>query len=110
MNKIIYTLITIITFCCTSLNANAGITIIGEGASCGSWVEERQKNSAVYKETYLLGYLSGLAMGLRKDILSGLDASAVYIWTDNYCKANPTNTLIMAAMVFKNEIIKKNGL
>ena len=110
MKKIIYTLLTIITFSCISINANAYVSIISENTTCGKWVENRLNNNAADEKIFLLGFLSGLAMGIQKDFLKYVDASAVFIWTDNYCKANPTDGLIRAGIMFKNEMIKKNGL
>ena len=73
-------------------------------------LENRLNNNAADEKIFLLGFLSGLAMGIQKDFLKYVDASAVFIWTDNYCKANPTDGLIRAGIMFKNEMIKKNGL
>jgi hypothetical protein len=51
--------------------------------------------------SWLLGYLSALnlwgVIGERKDALKNTDAAAVYLWMDNYCRANPLQILATAA-------------
>ena len=41
-----------------------------------------------------MGYLSGIALALDKDFWgqpgsNALDSASVYLWMDNYCRANP---------------------
>ena len=48
--------------------------------------------SEIYKE-WLLGYLSGLASSSGVNILGDKDEESIYLWIDNYCKANPLDTL-----------------
>lgn len=109
MNKTAYTFLITIIFC--SLNANASaVTVIGGNISCGKWVEARKQNSGAYYQEYFLGFLSGLAMGLNKDFLINMDMESISLWTDNYCQSNPTDGLVRAGIMFKNERVKKNGL
>ncbi|SEJ40735.1 hypothetical protein SAMN05192539_1010142 [Paraburkholderia diazotrophica] len=58
--------------------------------SCGQWIA--RKNSVSDKatsESWLLGYLSGLATGTRVDILRDTDYDSLIAWMDNYCNTHP---------------------
>jgi hypothetical protein len=72
--------------------------------SCGNWVEVRAKAasapagsseswSALTEQMWLLGYLSGLAVGAKSDFLRTLDNDTINVYTDNYCRANPLKNL-----------------
>ncbi|MDM0103750.1 hypothetical protein QTH97_02310 [Variovorax sp. J22R24] len=59
--------------------------------SCGTWTKERAVQGVDHfvSEAWLLGYLSGMAFVSSKNILKGTDNDSLYLWMDNYCKANP---------------------
>ena len=107
MNKIIYALLTIITFSCLSINANAA-NMIGV-TSCGNWVDERTNNIR-YAKIWFAGYMSGMVSGSTKNVLEYLDAQSIYLWTDNYCNTNPLNNLSEAGNALFKELSKKKGL
>ncbi|HEY0332280.1 MAG TPA: hypothetical protein VGC74_01005 [Stenotrophomonas sp.] len=50
---------------------------------------ESQGPCGLVLEIWAAGYLSGAAMGTRKDFLAGFDIGAVFAWLDNSCRANP---------------------
>lgn len=111
MKKVVYTFLAIIGLSSGSINVNAKqLSLLANPDSCGKWVEERAKDRADFNMAFLTGLLSGMALGSEKNFLSNVDAEAVYIWTDNYCQANPTKPLVGAAINFMNEMVKKNGL
>lgn len=64
--------------------------------SCGKWVKDREEME-VFRTTaitnWLVGYLSGLAVGLNKEFFHkdgvAVDNESVFLWMDNYCRANP---------------------
>jgi hypothetical protein len=62
-----------------------------QAPSCGEWVVHREKSDtlALSNASWLLGYLSGLAVSSGKDYLSGTDNSSIYKWMDRYCRTNP---------------------
>ena len=73
--------------------AQAQINIRGL-PSCGTWVKERAAKSDLYERTWLLGYLSGIALGANQNFwgqqgVNSLDNESVHLWMDNYCRANP---------------------
>jgi hypothetical protein len=73
------------------LHAVADVTIRGS-VGCGTWLEAKGWPRAGY-EGWLVGYLSGQAVGTGKDILKGTDSASLNRWMDNYCNANPLATV-----------------
>ena len=68
--------------------------------SCGIWVEERQKEArgeyvgSLVNRAWLIGFLSGQAVESDKEFwgkqnVNILDVESVFLWMDNYCRANP---------------------
>lgn len=84
--------------------ADAQFQLIGSGlTSCGGWTAARRDRQAGGYEQWIVGFLSGI--GYQGDIeganpLNGLDAYAVWAWTDNYCAAHPLETIFEAATAF----------
>lgn len=80
--------------------------------SCGVWIKERQPNGGggISSQTWLVGYLSGLAVGLGKDFMKGTDNDSIYLWVDNYCRANPLEHLLSAGEELATELIRKKNL
>ena len=87
MKKVILMLLLVATSTC----ANAGVTMFGT-YDCAQWFIKKE-----LAKSWLLGYLSGLASmddGKSGDVLDRLNsAEQAYLWMDNYCKANPLNTI-----------------
>lgn len=80
--------------------------------SCGDWVQERKIDSArqILFRRWILGYLSGLASGLGKDILKGTGNESIYLWIDNFCQANPLKDSDDAANELFRELVKVKRL
>jgi hypothetical protein len=62
--------------------------------SCGKWVAAHSEPRGgtvdqIAVEAWLVGFLTGLAMESEKDILKDVDAPSIFLWTTNFCKANP---------------------
>ena len=66
------------------------VTIRG-APSCGNWIEEREKGSmsSLANGYWLLGFLSALAIETERDFIKGTDNASIFLWADNYCRANP---------------------
>jgi hypothetical protein len=71
-------------------------------ASCGTWVSDRLADPlslrSQHGRSWLIGYLSGMAMGLNLNFwgrqgVNSLDNQSIYLWVDNYCRANPLKDL-----------------
>src|SRR2546425_748369 len=82
----------------------------GAGSSgCGEWVEARRSGTAgtpasINMEGWLLGFLSGAAYSSGKDTLRNTDASSLFLWMDNYCKANPLKKVMDGAQELDFEL------
>ena len=87
MRKIILVL-AVITF--TPVHAH--IATMG-AHSCGQWVAVSKENSAemLSVRNWLVGYMSGLAIGSARNILNGVDPELIYLWMDDYCRENPSS-------------------
>jgi hypothetical protein len=82
------------------------------GSGCGEWVEARRNGtagtpSAINMEGWLLGFLSGTAYSSGKDSLRNTDPSSLFLWMDNYCKANPLSKVLDGAEQLNFELVDK---
>jgi hypothetical protein len=82
-----------------------------QAPSCGEWIVHREKSDtlALGNASWLLGYLSGMAIGSGKDYLSGTDNSSIYGWMDNYCRSNPLRDLSSGGNALAAELTRKKG-
>jgi hypothetical protein len=82
-----------------------------QAPSCGEWIVHREKSDtlALGNASWLLGYLSGMAISSGKDYLSGTDNSSIYNWMDNYCRKNPLRDLSSGGNALAAELIGKAG-
>lgn len=82
-----------------------------QAPSCGEWIVHREKSDtlALGNASWLLGYLSGIAIGGGKDYLSGTDNSSIYRWMDNYCRKNPLRDLSSGGNALAAELAGKTG-
>jgi hypothetical protein len=79
--------------------------------SCGSWPEAEaighpRKASAL---NLVLGLLFGRASQSDFDTLQSVDVASVAAWMDNYCEANPLDTIIRGAYVLEAELRARAG-
>jgi hypothetical protein len=86
----------------SSPDARAADIALRGAASCALWTKGRAQNDANYEKAWLTGYFSGLAIGFDTNFwgIRGkdeLDSEAVWKWMDDYCTANPKNSLIKGA-------------
>ncbi len=82
------------------------------GVTCDQWLADSKANAWEISADHfwLLGYLSGLAVGMEKDFLKGNSNDAIYSWMDNYCVAHPIKSVGDAANVLAREWrIDSNG-
>jgi hypothetical protein len=62
----------------------------GAGATCGTWLADRQSGNWYSLGNWALGFLSGMAASTDDlDPLDGLDSDAVAYWLDGHCQAHP---------------------
>ena len=79
--------------------------------SCGAWVVHREKSDTLTlaNSSWLMGYLTGVAMSGGKDYLSGTDNVAIYKWMDDYCRKNPLMNLSSGGDALAAELRSKKG-
>jgi hypothetical protein len=90
------------------------VTVIG-ARPCGEWLRAKAANektnwTRLTYESWLTGYLSGVASGSGKDALKGSTTSTIYAWMDNYCQANPAHDIDDGAIKLFRELVKHKGL
>jgi hypothetical protein len=82
-----------------------------QAPSCGEWIVHREKSDALAlgNASWLLGYLSGIAVVGGKDYLSGTDNSSIYKWMDDYCRKNPLRDLSSGGSALAVELSGRKG-
>ena len=72
-----------------------GDSVARQAPSCGEWIVHREKSDTLSlgNASWLLGYLSGMAVASGKAYLSGTDNSSIYKWMDSYCRKYPLRDL-----------------
>lgn len=80
--------------------------------SCGSWVAEKPAGrdrsiTRLTTDAWFGGFISGLAASSSTDFLKDVDAVSIEIWVDNYCQANPLNSLADAGTELALELMKR---
>jgi hypothetical protein len=92
------------------VNTASAVTIRG-ASSCGDWVQEQNKNSDWNtNHTWLIGYLTGIAIGTNKDFLKGTDNPSIYLWMDNYCRQNPLKDMADGGLDLFFELKKQKNI
>lgn len=86
---------------------------LGAGYTCGGWTQGKNKNDAyeqIGARAYAVGYLSGANIhSSRPDLLKpGVGSVEAYMgWIDNYCRANPLDSIADAADALMDELAKR---
>lgn len=96
-------IVTVLLGCCVFSLSHAQAVITMRGArACSDWnqdrIEEREGHTlnAEVHQTWLVGYLSGMAAGAGVDLLSGVANEPLFVMVDEYCGANPAANLAQA--------------
>ena len=82
-----------------------------QAPSCGEWIVHREKSDtlALGNASWLLGYLSGIAIGSGKNYLPGSENSSIYKWMDNYCRKNPLRDVSSGGSALAAELSANRG-
>jgi len=79
----------------TAMQASAQDVTVRGGGTCQAYLDAKHKASideAVKRFVWLLGYVSGLAVGTHVDVLANDDGAEVMLkWVDSYCETYPAN-------------------
>lgn len=105
--------------CLLSLSVFASAVEIKGARTCSKWMEEKRiANSAkemnkipvLITRSWFLGYLSGRADASGKNFLKGTDSDSIFLWLDNYCRANPDKDLYQGGIDLARELTQLKGI
>lgn len=77
---------------------------------CGTWIAEKNIQAGAENRTWLIGFLSGIAVGQEKNFLRGTENASIFAWFDNYCRTNPLKEMSDAGVDLYFELIKQKRL
>ena len=89
--------------------ANAqGITIEAGKLDCGQWAKARKEQSSSHYETFIVGFLNGLALGRDIEFWQprgkpNISWDSVQLWMDSYCQKKPLELALTGAIKLFNE-------
>jgi hypothetical protein len=87
---------------------NAQLIYVEGNPNCGSWLEARTAKMASNLESFVLGYVNGLAVGRSIDIWrfkkSSVSREQLYFWMDEYCRKNSLKGILDGSMDFTSEM------
>lgn len=99
-----------------AMSLSAAPVEIRGSRSCSHWQDENRyaksltemnKVPQLITKGWFLGYLSGRADESGKNLLQGTDNDSIFLWLDNYCRANPGKSLENAGAELVRELIKQ---
>lgn len=103
--------------CCALSASHAQMTVTARGArACSAWNENRveQREGRPFKaevhQTWLVGYLSGLAAGSGVDFLFEVDNETLFARVDQYCRDNPAGHLGLAGVAVARDLMAQKQL
>ena len=69
-----------------------------------------EQSSGADQQELVSGYLSGRAGVSGGDFLKGTDNDSIFLWLDNYCRANPQMDLEQAGIDLARELMQLKGI
>ena len=105
--------------CLLSFNLFASAVEIKGSRTCSKWLEEKRianstkemnKVPVLITRSWFLGYLSGRADESGRNFLKGTDSDSIFLWLDNYCRANPQMDLDKAGIELARELMQLKGI
>jgi hypothetical protein len=83
--------------------------ILGPGATtCGTWTQDRKTDQYFSQLGWALGFISSYNHYMNKNIFGNADAQAIAGWIDNYCTANPLDTIYAASVELVRELGRRS--
>ena len=92
----------------TATSAHAHLVATRGGLTCSAWMQQRPKASKL-SETWLLGFLSGMAQQADIDLPQQPDDDSLFRWMDDYCRANPKQHVAVGAFVLFGKLRAEGG-
>ena len=78
--------------------------------SCGQWPKgvDYHTPDKAFMLNWVLGFLSGVGTSpTSPDLLANTDNASIAAWIDNYCAANPLDTMLVAATKLRWELDRR---
>ncbi|MGF6837094.1 hypothetical protein QF001_000961 [Paraburkholderia youngii] len=73
--------------------------------SCGMWVKRKTDQLVDMGNTsWLMGFMTGIAVGTGVDMLANADGESLELWMDNYCQAHPLDNVGTGAAALAIEL------
>ncbi|MGV8057793.1 MAG: hypothetical protein AB2L12_07210 [Smithellaceae bacterium] len=96
-----------------AVDKSGAFTILSMGTkSCGQVVADFKENSfqKINNSIWVAGYLTAINehIAVRANIAKGIDPAAWDLWINNYCDANPLESLSSATTVLVTELLKRS--
>ena len=105
---------TVVLFCllviATVSSQSLAVVNVRGMSACGGWLNRGNGELAQMRQAWVIGYLSGRAAATDKDLLSGTDDATIFLWLDNFCRANPNKDVEDGAAALAGELIWQKGL
>ena len=97
----------VVVFLSCVVQSSQGMTIRG-APTCGGWLTQRSSPTGESVElAWIVGYLSGLAIGFNEDVLGSVDNPAIAGWLDTYCRDHPLESFGSAGQDLFIELANK---
>ncbi len=103
--------------CCVVSASHAQMMVTARGArACAAWNDNRieQREGRPFKaevhQTWLVGYLSGLAAGAGVDFLFDVGNESLFAMVDQYCRTNPAAHLGLAGVAVARDLMAQKQL
>lgn len=91
-----------LAFVAAAVSANAA-TSFGM-VDCGVWVKAQSGQDRWWLGGYISGLNAALVTSGAPDPLDAISIQQLYLWVDNYCRANPLHNLSKAANTLYQEL------
>lgn len=90
-------IVVLICFLSAGGSAQRKFDVYGHGAlSCGQWVTRQKEGRSDTVVTWVVAFVSGAGY-TAPYTLKKTDADAMTVWIDNYCSANPLDSISNAS-------------
>lgn len=97
---------------CSAVDKNGKFTILSMGTkSCGEYVADFKQDghAKLSNSVWVAGYLTAIneRVASRSNVAAGTDPEAWNLWINNYCVANPLESLSSATSALADELSKR---
>jgi hypothetical protein len=93
------------------IHMHAGAITVFGSRTCGDWIQNKNEGGVAdaAQGNWLMGYMSGIAIGTGEDVLSNTSAASMELWVSNYCAKNPLDRVSRAGTMLFFEMKKRAG-